>query len=165
MLMLQLGNIRFASLLHRDPKSFPAKIQAPQLRHSKDSTHDPLWAESTCQDMSKLLPLVNLIAYYGHMSNTSWTEDQSWIWRHNRNSLGFHSRIRYTAWQSMCDVSQYTRVASAFLKRLKGERFYQKSILMLVGPVYKMYQAPGLVGRRLHARLKSVLMLQIDRVA
>ena len=65
----------------------------------------------------------------------------------------------------LCDVSQYTRVASTFLKRLKGERFYQKSMLMLVGPVYKMYQAPGLVGRRLQARLKSVLMLQIDRVA
>ena len=43
MQMLQLGNIRFASLFHRDPKSLPAIPQVLQLPHPKDSTLDPPW--------------------------------------------------------------------------------------------------------------------------
>lgn len=82
MLLLQLGNIRFASLFHRDPKSLTAKPQAPQLRHLKDSTLDPPWEGSACHDMSTTQPLENHIANYGDASNTSWTEERNRIWRH-----------------------------------------------------------------------------------
>jgi len=47
MLILQLGNIRFASLFHRDPKSFPPKPPTPQIRHIEASTINPPWGEST----------------------------------------------------------------------------------------------------------------------
>lgn len=43
MFMLHLGNIRFACPFDRDPKGFPAKPQAPQLQHLKDSTLDASW--------------------------------------------------------------------------------------------------------------------------
>lgn len=70
-LMLQLGNIRFASFFHQDFTSLQAKPQVPQLRHPKDSTLDPPWEESGCQDMSKMQPLENIIANYGDAINTS----------------------------------------------------------------------------------------------
>ena len=70
MVLLQLGNIRFASLYRRDPKSLPAKSQASQLRYPEDSTLDPSLEESACQDIRKMQPRENLIANYGNATNT-----------------------------------------------------------------------------------------------
>lgn len=59
-----------------------------------------------------------------------------------------------------CDESQYTKVASAFLKWLKKELSHLKPIWVLVGLDPRRFWARSSVGRLLHARLKSGLMLQ-----
>lgn len=64
MIMLQMGNIRFASIFHGDPKSLPAKLQ---LRHPADSTLNASREGSACQDRSKMLPLEHVIAKYGDL--------------------------------------------------------------------------------------------------
>lgn len=137
MLMLQLGNIRFASLFHRDPKSLPAKPQAPQLRHPIDNTLHPPWEGSACGDISKMQPLENLIANYGDATNTSWTEDRNRIWRHGETGAAVswvpvHGHAILPG-NPLCDESQYTKVASAFLRWLKKEHSHLKPIWVLVG--------------------------------
>ena len=46
MFMLQLGILRSACPFDRDPNSFPAKRQAPQLQHPTDSTLDASWEDA-----------------------------------------------------------------------------------------------------------------------
>ena len=139
MLMLLLGNIRFASLFHRDPKSLPAKPPALQLRHPKDSTLNPPWGESTSHDDKKFQPLENLIANYGDSTNTSWLEDRSQIWRHKETgaAIAYVPTNGYAILPGnpLCDENQYTMVASAFLKWLKKDKSTKdlKPIWVLVG--------------------------------
>lgn len=101
-LMLQLGNVRFASFFPRGSKSLPAKPQPPQLRHSGDSTLDPPWSRSTYQDMSSMEPSSTLIANYDKASNTSWREDRNRIWRHGETGAAISWVLihgRAIAWQ------------------------------------------------------------------
>ena len=137
MLILQLGNIRFASLFYRDPKSFPPKPPAPQLRHIEASTLNPPWGESTPHAEKQLQPLEDLIANYGDSSNTSWTDDRFNIWRHMETGAAVswvpvHSHAILPG-DPLCDPSQYTKVATAFLKWLKKEHHNLKPIWILVG--------------------------------
>ena len=137
MLMLKLGNIRFASLFHRDPKSLPPKPPAPQLRHVEASTLNPPWGESTPDNEKQLQSLEDLIANYGDSTNTSWTDERFRIWRHMETGAAVswtpvngHS---IQAGDPLCDQSQYTKVAAAFLKWLKKEHHNLKPIWVLVG--------------------------------
>ena len=137
MLILQLGNIRFASLFHRDPKSFPPKPPAPQLRHIEASTLNPPWGESTPHDEKKLQSLEDLIANYGDSSNTSWTDDRFQIWRHLETGAAIswvpvHGHAILPG-DPLCDPSQYTKVATSFLKWLKKQHHDLKPIWILVG--------------------------------
>ncbi|KAK3167619.1 hypothetical protein OEA41_010746 [Lepraria neglecta] len=139
MLMLLLGNIRFASLFHRDPKSLPPKPPAPELRHLEDSTLHPPWGESTSHDDKQYQPLENLIANYGDSTNTSWLEDRNQIWRHKETGAAI-SYVPTNGYAMMpgdplCDQSQYTKVASAFLNWLKKDNSTKnlKPIWLLVG--------------------------------
>lgn len=141
MLMLQLGNIRFASLFHRDPKSLPPKPPVPQLRHPKDNTLDPPWEGSACEYMGTMQPIENLIANYGDATNTSWTEDRNRIWRHGETGAAVswvpvHGHAILPG-NPLCDESQYTKVASAFLNWLKKHHSNLKSIWVLVGPEFE----------------------------
>ncbi|MCJ1450145.1 hypothetical protein MMC28_000474 [Mycoblastus sanguinarius] len=136
MLMLQLGNIRFASLFYRDPKSLPPKPPAPQLRHMDCSTLHPPWDGTAPHDESQMQPLENLIANYGDSTNTSWTDDRYKIWRHRETGAAISyvpvKGFAVLPGDPLCDPSQYTKVASAFLNWLKKQTNY-KPLWILVG--------------------------------
>lgn len=137
MLMLKLGNIRLASLYLRDPKSLPAKPPGPGLRHLKDSTVDPPWGHGrSAESEDQLQPLETLVANYGDATDTSWTDDRYMIWRH----MEIGAAVAYVPadgyailpGDTLCDPSQYTLVATAFLEWLKKE-VHMKLIWILVG--------------------------------
>ncbi|KAL6718633.1 aspartate--tRNA ligase dps1 [Lecanora helva] len=137
MLILQLGNIRFASLFHRDPKSLPPKPPTPQLRHIEASTLHPPWGESTPHNEKQLQALEDLIANYGDSTNTSWTDDRFRIWRDMSTGAAVswvpvHGHAILPG-NPLCDPTQYTKVASTFLKWLKKQHHDLKPIWVLVG--------------------------------
>jgi ergosteryl-3beta-O-L-aspartate synthase len=67
-LLLDLGNLRYATLFPRDPKSFPAGPPVVKLRHPEDST---------LHRTKVHLPLLeNLVANYGDATNTSWMDER-----------------------------------------------------------------------------------------
>ncbi|KNB06332.1 hypothetical protein FOXG_07084 [Fusarium oxysporum f. sp. lycopersici 4287] len=71
--MLELGDVRYASLFHRDPKSLPTK--PPGLPHPE--------ADTTKLHQVDDPPLLEkLIANYGDATNTSWLDERFQIWRH-----------------------------------------------------------------------------------
>ncbi|KMU86395.1 aspartyl-tRNA synthetase [Coccidioides immitis H538.4] len=82
MLILKLGNIRLASMFHRDPKSFPAQDQPMVLRHPEASTLHPPWeSNSTSANEAPLIErkfqeLADLIANYGDATSTSWFDER-----------------------------------------------------------------------------------------
>lgn len=134
MLLLKLGNIRLASLFPRDPRSFPAKPVAAQLRHPESSTIDPPWARdrkgAIAQDTSQLQPLEHLIANYGDATSTSWGDERFKIWR----DMGTGAAISYVPSSSnyviipgnpLCDPKQYRQVITQFLQWLRRETKYK----------------------------------------
>jgi ergosteryl-3beta-O-L-aspartate synthase len=127
MLILKLGNIRLASLFHRDPKSFPAKPVEVKLPHPDDNTLTPPWTKKDASpDEKKLQLLENLIANYGDATNTNWTDDKYLIWRHE----GTGAAVSYVPSHGhaiipgnpLCDASQYTKIIIVFLQWLKREK-------------------------------------------
>ena len=82
MLLLNLGNIRHASLFPRDPKSLPEKPVIKQLRHPEASTMHPPWeGQDRAAAMIDYQSIEKLIANYGDATNTSWLEPRTEIWR------------------------------------------------------------------------------------
>ena len=137
MLILELGNIRLASLYPRDPKSLPAKPPGPNLRHPKDSTVDPPWGHAkAAESKHQLQSLENLIANYGDATNTSWTDDRYKIWRHMETGAAIAyvpiDGYAILPGNPLCDPSQYTLIVSAFLNWLKNVT-HMKPIWVLVG--------------------------------
>ncbi|KAK3178838.1 hypothetical protein OEA41_000975 [Lepraria neglecta] len=118
MLILSLGNIRLASLFPRDPKSISAPPPESNLRHVKDSTVNPPWGESDPDEKEQLQPLENL------------------IWRDPETGAAVlyvpTGDYALLPGDPLCDISQYTRTATAFLKWLKREKKL-KPIWVLVG--------------------------------
>lgn len=79
-----------------------------------------------------------LIANYGDASNTSWTEDRKRIWRHGETGAAIawvpvHGHAILPG-SPLCDESQYTNAASAFLNWLKKEHSHLEPVWVLVGP-------------------------------
>ncbi|KAJ9636602.1 aspartate--tRNA ligase dps1 [Knufia peltigerae] len=115
-LILDLGNLRYASLFPRDPKSFPAKPQS-SLRHPEDTTlHRP---------KGHLQPLENLVANYGDATNTSWMDERFQIWRDDKTGAAIayvpaHDRAICPG-NPLCDPRQLEDVISAFLTWLRRE--------------------------------------------
>ena len=136
MLLLSMGNIRLASLFHRDPKSIPAPPPAPKLRHVMDSTLHPPWSKFDPKEQRQLQPLENLIANYGDSTNTSWTDDRYQIWRDEETgaAISYVPQGDYVILPGdpLCDTSQYTQITNIFLKWLKKEKKL-KPIWVLVG--------------------------------
>ncbi|KAA8643605.1 hypothetical protein EYZ11_006949 [Aspergillus tanneri] len=139
MLLLKLGNIRLASLLYRDPKSFPAKPADVQLRHPESSTIDPPWVREKVGNLAPndeaFQPLEHLIANYGDATSTSFGDERFKIWR----DRGTGAAISYVPSSNshviipgnpLCDPRQYTRVITQFLQWLRRETKY-KPIWML----------------------------------
>ncbi|KAG5955333.1 hypothetical protein E4U13_004088 [Claviceps humidiphila] len=113
--MLELGDVRYASLFHRDPKSLPER--PPGLPHPEADTTKPL------RD-GKMPPVEKLIANYGDASNTSWLDERFQIWRHASGAaIGYVKQDKFAmvTGDPLCDASQYKEVCSAFLKAVISE--------------------------------------------
>ncbi|KMP04893.1 hypothetical protein DIZ76_015317 [Coccidioides immitis] len=131
MLILKLGNIRLASMFHRDPKSFPAQDQPMVLRHPEASTLHPPWeSNSTSANEAPLIErkfqeLADLIANYGDATSTSWFDERFQVWR----DVNTGAAVAYVpingyaiiAGNPLCDVSQYPKIVPQFLRWLKKE--------------------------------------------
>ncbi|KAF1346663.1 aspartyl-tRNA synthetase-like protein [Delphinella strobiligena] len=127
MLLLQLGDIRHATMYPRDPKSLPAKPVVKQLRHPEASTLHPAWeGKDRAAAGLELPPVEKLIANYGDASNTSWLEPRTEIWRdeHTGAAVGFvpHQGYAITVGDPLCHISQYTKIISGYLRYIKKER-------------------------------------------
>ncbi|KAL4863554.1 hypothetical protein BDV12DRAFT_206395 [Aspergillus spectabilis] len=142
MLILKLGNIRLASLFHRDPKSFPAKPPVLQLRHPESSTVDPPWVRekksAVASSQSELQPMEHLIANYGDATSTSWGDERFKIWR----DMSTGAAISYVVSSNnyvvipgnpLCDEGQYARIITQFLQWLRRETKY-KPVWLLCSP-------------------------------
>ncbi|KAF9260979.1 aspartyl-tRNA synthetase [Marasmius fiardii PR-910] len=142
MLLLNLPDIRHASLFHRDPKSLAAEHVPPALRHPECDTMNPPWdapdsgidPPQTQAELDILMPLEKLIANYGDASNTSWTDDRYHVWRHlpTGAAVGYvpskgHAIV---VGDPLCDPKRYGEVISAFLPWVRKE--VGKPIWMLV---------------------------------
>lgn len=137
MLLMQLGDIRHASLYHRDPRSLPAKPPAPRLRHPEASTLHPPWEIRDRKQAHKdLQPLEKLIANYGDATNTSWLEDRTVVWRDGETgaAVGYvpHNGFAITVGDPLCNESQYTKVMATYLDFLKKET-HLKPLWLLCG--------------------------------
>jgi aspartyl-tRNA synthetase len=138
MLMMNLGNIRHASMFPRDPKSLPERAAIKQLRHPEASTMHPPW-EGQDRAVAKidLQPIEKLIANYGDATNTSWLEPRTEIWRDENTgaAVGFvpQDGFAITVGDPLCHQSQYLKTMAAYLKYIKKERNL-KPLWLLVGP-------------------------------
>jgi aspartyl-tRNA synthetase len=137
MLLLNLGDIRNASLFHRDPKSFPAKPPASQLRHPEASTLHPPWeGRDRVAAGIDFQPLESLIANYGDASNTSWLEPRTQLWRDPLTgaAVGYvpQDSFAITIGDPLCHSSQYAKTIAGYLRFLKRETNF-KPLWLLVG--------------------------------
>lgn len=130
-LILELGNLRYASLFHRDPKSFPQPPKS-ELRHPEDSTL--AWQHT------RLQPIENLVANYGDSTNTSFMDARFRIWRDDKTGAAIayvpsHGRAIVPG-DPLCDPRQYEDVARAFIAWLREEK-KMKPIWVLVGSPFE----------------------------
>lgn len=130
-LILELGNLRYASLFHRDPKSFPQPPKS-ELRHPEDSTL--AWQHT------RLQPVENLVANYGDSTNTSFMDERFRIWRDDKTGAAIayvpsHGRAIVPG-DPLCDERQYEDVARAFIAWLREEK-KMKPIWVLVGSPFE----------------------------
>ncbi|KAI9720791.1 MAG: hypothetical protein M1812_002630 [Candelaria pacifica] len=137
MLLLSLGNIRYASLFPRDPKSLPAKPKVLELPHPEADTLNPPWGGRGAPDVEhEFPPLEKLIANYGDASNTSWLDDRYQVWRHNDTgaAVGFvpSGDFAIIVGDPLCDKGQFVKVMSGFLKWVIKEKDL-KPLWLLVG--------------------------------
>ena len=139
MLLLNLGNIRFASLFPRDPKSLPSQPFAFELRHPEASTSPPPWKQPVAYATRRpsipggkdheyeFQSIENLIANYGDASNTSWLDDRYKVWRHSPTgaAIGYvpsaNSKFAIVVGNPLCASHQYSRVINDFLQWLKKD--------------------------------------------
>lgn len=119
MLFLDLKNIRFASMFHRDPKSFPAKPRVSQLRHPEASTLRTAYPEDVYTNLELLQPLENLVANYGDSTSTNWLDPRYQIWRDRSTGAAISyipcRRHVIMPGDPLCDPSQYSHVMKSFL--------------------------------------------------
>lgn len=114
-LLLDLGDVRYASLFHRDPKSLPER--APSLPHPEASTLD-YNSDDPPPSLEKL------IANYGDASNTSWLDERFQVWRHHTGSaIGYVPQDKFVmvVGDPLCDESQFSEVVTAFLEHVRNE--------------------------------------------
>lgn len=113
--MLEIGDVRYASLFHRDPKSLPER--RPGLPHPEADTTKP-------HPNDAMPALEKLIANYGDASNTSWLDDRFDVWRHPTGAaVGYVKQEKFAmiTGDPLCDRSQYHDVIQAFIKFVNKE--------------------------------------------
>ncbi|GAO15752.1 hypothetical protein UVI_02043220 [Ustilaginoidea virens] len=143
--MLELGDVRYASLFHRDPKSLPE--QAPGLPHPEADTTKPL------RD-GAMPPVEKLIANYGDASNTSWLDERFEIWRHPTGAaVGYvrQDKFAMVTGDPLCEKSQYNDVVAAFVKFVERD--------LGLSPVWMMvsYNVQKILGQQLKWRTLSCI--------
>ncbi|KAK5101425.1 aspartate--tRNA ligase dps1 [Lithohypha guttulata] len=129
MLILKLGNIRLASLFHRDPKSFPQKPVVEKLPHPDADTLNPTWTRERGHivpaDQRVMPDLYDLIANYGDATSTSWGDARYKIWRDTATGAAVsyvpEGRYAILPGEPLCHQSQYYTIVSRFLTWLKRE--------------------------------------------
>ena len=146
MLLLKLGNIRLASLFHRDPRSFPAKPEVMQLRHPDASTLNPPWQhggdmKASCPSDSELQSLEDLVANYGDSTSTSFGDERFKIWRdmHTGAAISYvpvSSSHTIVFGNPLCDVVQYNLVIARFLQWLHKETKFKPIWLLCSSEVH-----------------------------
>lgn len=110
---LQLVDVRYATLYHRDPKSMPERnIRLP---------HPDCDTKHIKPEGVNKYPLEKLIANYGDATNTSWLDDRFEIWRHDTTgaAVGYvrkDNKFAMITGDPLCDPSQVNEVAKAFVK-------------------------------------------------
>jgi nondiscriminating aspartyl-tRNA synthetase len=164
MLVLKLGNIRLASMFHRDPKSFPAKPVVVNLRHPEASTLEPAWLKENhaprAESEDEMPRLVDLIANYGDATSTSWTDERYQIWRDNTTGAAISYIPSYNhaiiPGDPLCDPSQYHRVITSFLHWLKRETKL-KPIWLLLSPAVEEFLGEKLGWRSLSCIAEEVV--------
>jgi ergosteryl-3beta-O-L-aspartate synthase len=138
-LLLKLGNIRLASMFHRDPKSFPPKAVIERLPYPDADTLNPVWKRERGREVAvedRQMPSVeDLIANYGDSTHTSWGDERFKVWRHADTGAaisyvveGHHAIL---PGDPLCAESQYYRVIVSFLQWLKKET-HLKPIWILI---------------------------------
>jgi aspartyl-tRNA synthetase len=126
-LLLNLGDIRNASLYPRDPKSLQeqkhAGVRLPHpdadtIRYAYDFEHD--------HPELKMPTVEQLIANYGDATNTSWLDDRYKVWRHEPTAaaVGYAEEAGYALVMGnpLCDPRQFQPVIRAFLKYLRQQK-------------------------------------------
>ncbi|KAJ2903877.1 putative aspartyl-trna synthetase protein [Zalerion maritima] len=115
MLAFDLGDVRYGSLFHRDPKSLPEKAQTIPHPDADTLMHRQGDPEPS---------LENLIANYGDASNTSWLDDRFQIWRHKTGAaVGYvpQDRFAMTVGDPLCDEAQYEEVVKDYIAFVRHE--------------------------------------------
>ncbi|KAI1397529.1 aspartyl-tRNA synthetase [Hypoxylon fuscum] len=122
-LLLNLGDVRNATLFPRDPKSLPVKKrdqngdvpfpEADTIRYEFEGEHNHV----------HLPELEKLIANYGDATNTSWLDDRYKVWRDIETgaAIGYAAENGYAMIMGnpLCHPRQYPLVIGSFLKYLK----------------------------------------------
>jgi aspartyl-tRNA synthetase len=121
-LLLNLGDVRNASLFPRDPKSLPErKVVVDKLPYpDADTIKYAFEGEHT---HVHLPDLEELIVNYGDATNTSWLDDRYKVWRDTETgaAVGYAEENGYALIMGnpLCDPRQYPSVVSSFLRYLK----------------------------------------------
>lgn len=162
MLVLKLGNIRLASMFHRDPKSFQDMPDVSLvLPYPESSTLEPPWEKEENQQRGEIVdknrkfqPLDELIANYGDATSTSWPDEKYKVWRdyttgaaiaYVPSSHGF----AIIPGNPLCDPSQYYKVTVRFLRWLRHETRLKPIWILCSLPV------EGVLGEKLGWRTLS----------
>lgn len=121
-LLLNLGDVRNASMFPRDPKSLPERKvvddklpfpDADTIKYAFEGEHTHV----------HLPDIEELIVNYGDATNTSWLDDRYKIWRDTQTgaAVGYAEENGYALIMGnpLCDTRQYSSVISSFLRYLK----------------------------------------------
>lgn len=161
-LLLNLGDIRNASLFPRDPKSLQERHKTPQLPHPEADTIRYSFERSRGAAGPADLPtLEKLISNYGDATSTSWLDDRYTVWRHEETgaAVGYAEDNGYAIIMGdpLCDPRQHPIVIRAFLRLLRKVEDL-RPLWILVSP-----EVEDILGARLGWR--SLSCVAEERVA
>lgn len=139
MLFLKLGNIRHATFIPRDPKSFPTPPPGSAAAQAQLGVRLPVpsgvaeWAEPNVLAKDPLFNpeaghprLEDLIAKYGDSTNTAWTDAGYEIWRHAPTgyAIGFvAAKGHAVTWGApLCPPEAMSEVVRAYTAWASKER-------------------------------------------
>lgn len=136
-LLLNLGDIRNASLFPRDPKSLQEKHHEPQLPHPEADTIRYSYKKLQGADDLKMPRIEDLISNYGDATSTSWLDDRYSIWRHEETgaAVGYAEENGYAIVMGdpLCDPRQSPIVVREFLRFLRKDKLL-RPLWILVSP-------------------------------